>query len=249
MNPVLRENRAVLFDGGHVLAIYYYLVILLASIAFGALYSQSLGEPMWRGSRLLLKVCATAVLVLISYFALRLANQEYAPEGFQPLGHWLRDGRRPLGNVARGRELSLLVHVLCLVLLSTPFLAWAAAISRTPLPNTAATFAMIPFYALCYGVWGLVASALWEVTRESREFAARLFIFIVIVAALAIYLPLNPVIYLLAVIGGESLAPLGIAGSKLSAGTLHFAFHFVLGGAGLIAHRRALQRILERGHD
>jgi hypothetical protein len=248
MNPVLRENLEVLVDERHVLIIYFYLLIFLAPVAFGALYTQSLGEQMWRGSGLLLKVCATAALVLIVYFALRLANHELAPERFKPLEHWLRDGRHAALVVARGREASLLVHISCLTLLSSPFLIWAAAISHTPLSGLAATLALIPFYALCYGVWGLVASVLWQGERESREFIVRLFILIVVAAALPVYLPLNPVIYLWGILGGEEAAPLSIAGFSGSAATLHFAFHVVLGGSGLFAHRWALKHLPERGH-
>jgi hypothetical protein len=248
MNPVLRENYDVLFNQGHVLTIYFYLLIFLGPIEFGALYSQSLGEQMWRGSGLLLKVCATAALVLIAYFALRLANHEYAPERFKRLEEWLHEGRHTIGVLARGRVTSLLVHVGCLMLLSTPLLVWAAAISRTPGLTLVAVLALIPFYALCYGVWGLVASVLWEGERESREFAARLFTVIVIAVGLALYLPLNPVFYLLAIIGREELAPLSIAGFTWSADGIHFAFHLILGGSGLLAHRWALKRILEHGN-
>jgi hypothetical protein len=248
MNPVLRENLEVLLDRGHVLTVYFYLLVCLAPVTFVALYSQSLGEQMWRGSGLLLKVCAVAALVLIVYFALRLANQEYAPERFKRLGEWLQEGRASVRVVARGRLASLLVHISCLVLLSAPLLIWAAAISHTPLTSLAATLALIPFYALCYGVWGLVASALLEGERENREFFVRLFTLIVVVVALAVYLPLNPAIYLLAIVGGEELAPLTVAGLTVSSHTLHFAFHLVLGGSGLIAHRRALERSLDHAH-
>jgi hypothetical protein len=243
MNPVLRENLEALFEGRQVLIIYFYLLIFLAPVAFGALYTQSLGEQMWRGSGLHLKVCASAALVLIVYFALRLANQEYAPERFKPLEYWLRGGRHAVGMVARGRLASLLVHIACLTLLSAPLLIWAGAISHTPLPELVAALALIPFYALCYGVWGLVASALWHGESESREFLVRLFIFIVVVATLPVYLPLNPVIYLWGILGREEAAPLRIAGFSWSADTVHFAFHLVFGGAGLIAHRWTLKQI------
>ena len=245
MNPVLRENLEVLFDEGHVLTIYSYLLVLLAPFAFGALYALSLGEQMWRGSGSLLEVCASAAVALIVYFTCRLANQEYAPERFKPLEHWLRDGRGAVGFVARGREASLLVHIFCLLLLSAPILIWAAAISRTPLPALGTGLALIFLYAFCYGVWGLMASVLWERKPETREVIVRSFIFLVVVVALAVYLPLNPVVYLLAVLGREELAPLGIAGATWSADSVHFAFHVVLGGAGLAAHRWALKRVLK----
>jgi MFS family permease len=248
MNPVLRENLEVLVEGRHVLTVYFYLLVFLAPVEFTALYSQSLGEQMWRGSGLLLKVSATAALVLIVYFALRLANQEYAPERFKRLGDWLHEGRHAVGVVARGRVTSLLLHISCLVLLSAPLLAWAAAISHTPLSTLLAALALIAFYAFCYGVWGLVVSTLFEGERENREFVVRLFTLIVVAAALAIYLPLDPVVYLWAVVGRDELEPLDIAGWSWSADSVHFAFHLVLGGCGLIAHRWVLKRIPEREH-
>ena len=85
MNPVLRENFEVLFDEGNILTVYFYLLVFLGPVAFGALYTQSLGEPMWRGSAVLLKVCASGAATLIVYFAFRLANQEYAPRRFKPM--------------------------------------------------------------------------------------------------------------------------------------------------------------------
>jgi hypothetical protein len=248
MNPVLRENLQVFFDEGHALTVYFYLLIILAPVEFGALYSQSLGEQMWRGSGLLFKVCASTALVLIVYFAVRVANQEYAPARFTPLEHWLRDGDRALAVVTRGRLAFLLVHVGCLLLLSAPLLIWAAAISRTPFPAVAASFALILFYALCYGVWGLVASVVWERETDGREFIVRGFIFVVVVAALVIYLPLNPVVYLLAVAGQQDLAPFRVGGVEWSADSVHFAFHGVLGGTGLAAHRWALTQVPKLGH-
>ena len=247
MNPVLRENLKVFFDEGHALTVYFYLLIILAPVEFGALYSQSLGEQMWRGSGLLFKVCASTALLLIVYFALRVANQEYAQARFKPLEQWLRDGGHAAAVVARGRVASLLVHIGCLLLLSAPLLIWAAAISRTPLPALAATLALIPFYALCYGVWGLVASVVWERETDGREFIVRGFIFVVVVAALVVYLPLNPVVYLIAVAGQQDLAPFGIGGVEWSAESVHFAFHLVLGGAGLAAHRWALTQVPKLG--
>jgi hypothetical protein len=248
MNPVLRENLEVLFGEGHVLAVYYYLLIVLGPVAFLSLYTSSLGEQMWRGSGNLFTVCSLTALLLIVYFALRVANQEYAPGRFKPLEHWLRDGRQAAGVVARGQVAFLVVHIVCLLLLSAPLLIWAAAISRTPLPGLAATLALIPFHAFCYGVWGLVASVVWERETEGREFIIRGFVFFVVVAALVVYLPLNPVVYLLALLERHELAPLTIAGVKWSADSVHFGFHLVLGGAGLAAHRWALKQVLKLGH-
>ena len=247
MNPVLREQLQVFFGEKHVLTVYFYLLILLAGAEFTALYTQSLGDQMWRGSGNLLKVCASAAAVLIVYFAFRVANQEYAPERFKPLEHWLHGTSRSVGVIARGRVAFLVVHVVCMLLLTAPLLIWAAAISRTPLPSLVATLALIAFYGLCYGVWGLVGSVVWERETETREFIVRCFIAFVLVAALVIYLPLNPVFYLFAVAGQQALAPLTVGGVSWPADAVHFAFHLVLGGAGLAAHRWALKRALP-GH-
>jgi hypothetical protein len=247
MNPVLRENLEIFFGEGHVVTVYYYLLIILAPVQLISLYTSSLGEQMWRGSGDLLEVCSVTALLLIVYFALRVANREYAPERFKPLEHWLGDGRQAAGVVARGRVASLVVHIACLLLLSAPLLVWAAAVSRTPLAGLAAALGLISFYAFCYGVWGLVASVVWESDTTGREFVIRCFVLFVVLVPLVVYLPLNPVIYLLAVLERYDLAPLGIAGAKWSAHSVHFGFHLLLGGAGLAIHRWALKQDLKLG--
>jgi hypothetical protein len=248
MNPVLRENLDVFFGEGRVLTIYYYLLIVLAPVELIALYSQSLGEQMWRGSGNLFKVCASTAVLLIIYFASRVANQEYAAERFKRLEYWLRDRSQAAGAVASGQVAFLVVHIVCLLLLSAPLLIWAAAIARVPLPGAAATLALIPFYALCYAVWGLAASVLWESEPESRQIILRCFIGILLVITLFVYLPLNPVAYLLALLERHELAPLSIGGVSWSAHTVHFGFHVALGSAGLIVHRWALKKIPQLGH-
>lgn len=242
MNPVLRESLEVFFGEGHGLPVYFYLLIILAPVQFLSLYLPSLDAQMWSGSGNLFKVSSTTAVLLIVYFALRVANQEYAPWRFQPLKHWLRDSGHPAGVVANGQVAFLVVHIVCSLLLSAPFLIWAAAIARAPLAGVAATLALILFYALCYSVWGLVALVLWERRPESRQVVIRCFFFFVAVVSLLVYLPLNPVAYLLAVLGRQELAPLSIAGVKWSANSVHFGFHLVLGGVGLAAHRWALRR-------
>jgi hypothetical protein len=242
MNPVLRESLEVFFGEGHGLPVYFYLLIILAPVEFLALYLPSLDAQMWSGSGNLFKVCSTTALLLIVYFALRVANQEYAPWRFQPLRHWLRDRAQPTGVVAQGQLAFLGVHIVCSWLLSIPLLIWSAAIARVPLTGLAATLALLLFYAFCYGVWGLVTLALWERRPESRQVVIRCFFFAAAVASLLVYMPLNPAAYLLAVLGGQELAPLNIVGVKWTATTVHFAFHLLLGGAGVAVHRCALRR-------
>jgi len=242
MNPVLRESLEVFFGEGHGLPVYFYLLIILAPVEFLSLYLPSLDAQMWSGSGNLFKVCSSTAVLLIVYFALRVANQEFAPWRFQPLKHWLRDSGQPVRVVAKGQAEFLVVHIVCSLLLSAPLLIWASAIARAPLAGLAVTLALILFYALCYSIWGLVALVLWERRPESRQVVIRCFFFFVAVASLLVYLPLNPVAYLLAVLGRQELAPLSIAGAKWSANSVHFGFHLALGGAGLAAHRWALKR-------
>ncbi len=247
MNPVLRESLEVFFGEGHGLPAYFYLLIILAPVEFLSLGTPFLGAQTWSGAGNLFKVCSSIAVVLIIYFAVRVANQEYAPSRFKPLEHWLRDSGQPAGVVARGQAAFLVVHIACSLLLSAPLLIWAAAIAHAPPAVLAATLALIPFYAFCYGVWGLVALVLWEGEPESREVGIRCFIGFVVVASMVVYLPLNPVAYLLAVLGREELAPLSIAGVKWSADSVNLGFHLVLGGAGLAAHRWALDEVGKRG--
>ena len=241
MNPVLRENLDVFFVEEHGFPVYFYLLFILALVEFLALYMATLGAQMWSGPGDLFKICSSTAVLLIVYFALRAANREYAPGRFKPLEHWLRDGGQSAGVVAEGQLAFLVVHIVCLLLISAPLLIWAAAIARAPLTALAAMLALIPFYAFCYGVWGLVALVLWEREQESREIGIRCFIGFVALASLLVY-PLNPVVYLLAVVGQQDPAPLTVGGVTWSADSVHFGFHLVFGGAGLAAYRWALGR-------
>ena len=242
MNPVMREGLDVFFAEGHGLPVYFYLLSILAPVQFLALYLPSLDAQMWSGSGNLFKVSACTALLLMVYFALRVANQEYAPWRFQPLKRWFREAGQSPAVVAKGQLGFLTLHILCSFLLSAPFLVWAAAIARAPLASVAATLALLVFYALCYSIWGLVALVLWERRPESRQVAIRCFLFFAAVATLLVYQPLNPLAYLLATLGGRELPPLSIAGVKWPAQTVHYGFHVILGGAGLALHRWAVTR-------
>jgi hypothetical protein len=242
MNPVLRESLEVFFVEGHGLPVYFYLLIILAPIEFLALYLPSLDAQMWSGSGNLLKVSASTALLLIVYFTLRVANQEFAPWRFRPLKHWLRDNGQPTGLVAKGQLQFLIAHIALCLLLSAPLLLWAAAIARAPMTSLGATLVLLFFYGFCYGIWGLVSLVLWERRPESRQVVIRCFIFTVAVATLLVYLPLNPAAFMLAVLARQEMAPLNLAGIQWSAATVHFAFHVLLAGAGFAAYRWALRR-------
>lgn len=242
MNPILREGLGIYYGERHGLQIYFYLLIILAPVEFFSLYLPSLDAQVWSGSGNLFKICATAALALIVYFTLRVANQEYVPWRFKPLRHWLRENHCPAWMVAHGQLAFIASHVMLSLLLCLPLLAWAAAISRTPLSRLALVFALLPSYAICYGVWGLVALACLERRPESRQVIIRCFYFVIVVVSLLIYLPLNPAAFLLSVIGQQPLRPLTVGGVALPADAVHFTFHGLLFAGGLTLHRWLLER-------
>lgn len=241
-NPVWRESLDVFFGEGQCFAAYFYLLIILAPIEFFSLYLPSLDAQMWSGSASLFKVCAVTALLLIAYFALRVANQEFAPWRFQPIKRWTREQGQSVYSVAKAQLAFLTLHVGLSLLLCAPFLIWAAAIARTSPGRVAGALLLIFFYALSYSVWGLVTLVLWERRAETRQVFIRCFFFALVIVSALVYLPLNPVAYLLAYLGRQELSSLAFMGGTWSATTVHFSFHILLGAAGLAAYRLALKR-------
>jgi hypothetical protein len=241
-NPVWRESIEVFFNEGHGYPAYFYLLAVLAPVEFLCLYLPSLDAQTWSGSASLFKVSSATALLLLTYFTLRVANQEFAPWRFKPLKRWVRDEGISVRAVSRAQWAFLCFHVAFSVLLCAPLLIWAGAIARTPAPKIAVTFALLVFYALCYGIWGLAVLVSWERRPESRQVFVRCFFFGLALLSALLYLPLNPVGFLLAVLGEQPLAPLRIGGTQWPAVQVHFAFHVLLASGGLVAHRRALRR-------
>jgi hypothetical protein len=241
-NPVWRESLDVFFREGHGYAPYFYLLVILAPIEFFSLYLPSLDTQMWSGSASLFKVCAVTALLLIAYFALRVANQEFAPWRFQPIKRWIQERGQSTYSVARAQLGFLALHVAFSIFLCSPLLIWAAAIARTSPGRVGGTLLLVFFYGVSYGVWGLVTLALWERRAESRQVFIRCFFFALVIASALIYLPLNPVAFLLAYLGRQELAPLTMMGRTWSATAVHFTFHLLLGGVGLAAYAYALRR-------
>lgn len=241
-NPVWRENVSVFFVEGHGYQVYFYLLIILAPVEFLALYVPSLDAQKWSGSASLFKVCAVTLLLLVVYFSMRVANQEFAPWRFQPLKHWLRDQGYDTAVVGRGQRAFLAAHIVLTLLLSAPLLFWAGAISRTPLERVGVTFLLLFFYGAVYGIWGLAALVLWERRLENRQVFVRcLFVGLLFLSAL-FYLPLNPVGWLLAYLGRQELASLKLFGALWPAPWTHFTFHLLFGAGGLALHRWGLER-------
>jgi hypothetical protein len=243
-NPLLRESVEIFFLEGHGFAVYFYLLIILAPVEFLSLYLPSLDTQMWSGSANLFKVSAVTTLLLTVYLALRVANQEFAAWRFKPIKRWMREDGLGASAVSQGQLAFLSLHIAVSILLCAPFLIWAGAIARTPFPRVGVTLLLLSFYALSYGIWGLVTLALWERRAETRQVFIRCFFFCLVVFSALFYLPVNPVAFLLAYLGRQELMPLSIAGWKVGASTVHVAFHLLIGMTGLAAYRWALQKDL-----
>jgi hypothetical protein len=243
-NPIWREAIVIYFAEGHGFQVYFYLLIILAPVEFFALYIPSLDAQMWSGSASLFKVCAVAAELLLIYFSLRVANQEFAPWRFKPLRSWIRDEGQSVEIIGWGQWDFFITHVGLALLLVLPLLAWAGAIARTPLSSIAGTILLLSFYAVSYGVWGLAALALWERRLENRQVFVRcLFAALVILTAL-FYGTINPVMFLVAYLGRQELAPLVVFGWSLPASAVNIGFHLALGTSGYRIHRWALRKEL-----
>jgi hypothetical protein len=178
----------------------------------------------------------------VVYFGLRVANQEFASWRFQPMKHWLREERLPAASVAVAPFMFWGVHLLVSMLVCAPPLVWAGAIARAQPAVVLSTLVLLLFYSLCYAVWGLVTLAWWERKVENRQVFVRCFFFFTAIISALLYLPLNPVAYLLAYLGREELPPLAMLGWNWSATTVHFGFHLLLFGLGLALYHQGLKR-------
>jgi hypothetical protein len=241
-NPVWRESYEIYFVEGHGLAVYFYMLIILAPVEFLALFVPSLDVQQWSGAASLFRVTAITALMLMVYFSLRVANQEFVPWRFKSLKYWLGEAGQSPAAVSRAQMLFLAAHIGLSLLLCAPLLAWAGAIARTPAVNIGLTLMLLPFYALAYGVWGLATLALWERRSESRQVFIRSFFVALVILSALFYLPLNPVAFMLALLSRQELPPLELLGWRWSGAAVHLGFHLLLGCAGYAMHRWALIR-------
>jgi len=129
-NPVWRESIDVYFTEGHGFAVYFYLLIMLAPVEFLSLYIPSLDAQMWSGSASLFKVTAVTALLLVVYFALRVANQEFAPWRFKSVKYWVRDQGQSIDVVSRAQLYFLFTNIGLSLLLCGPCVLLAGAIVR-----------------------------------------------------------------------------------------------------------------------
>lgn len=241
-NPVWSESIEVFFTEGHGFAAYFYLLTILVPIEFLSLYLPSLDAQVWSGSASLFRVSSATALLLTTYFSLRVANQEFAPWRFLPLRRWVQDHALSTGTIARAQLAFLALHAALSIALCAPLLVWAGAIARTPLPRIGVTLLLLLLYAFSYGVWGLVGLVLWERRGETRQVFIRCFFFALMFLTALVYMPLNPVAFLLAYLGRQELPALQIAALKLPAASVHFGFHLLLAAAGLTAYRWGLRK-------
>jgi hypothetical protein len=241
-NPVLQEGIQIYLIEGHAFSAYLHLLFILAPLEFLTLFLPSLDPQTWVGPANLFKVSAVAAMMLAAYFALRVAGQEFVPWRFLPLKRWLRQEGLVVSQVALAQIVLLCLHGLIVVLLSAPLLVWAGAIARATVSSILFILFLILFYSLVYGLWALVALTLWERRIETRQVFIRAFFISVVFLSALVYLPLNPIAFLLSYLGRSDMAPLILWGWKWSAATVHFLFHFFLLGSGLLTYRWALRR-------
>jgi hypothetical protein len=102
-NPVLRESIDIFFVEGHGFAVYFYILVILAPVEFLSLYLPSLDAQMWSGSASLFKVTAVTTLLLTVYFAMRVANQEFASWRFRTLKRWHRENGQPIAAISQAQ--------------------------------------------------------------------------------------------------------------------------------------------------
>jgi hypothetical protein len=240
--PVWREHYDILMREGHGYAVYFYILAVLAPVEFLSLYLPSLDAQRWSGAASLFRVCSATALLLVSYFALRVANQEFAPWRFRPLKSWIRDSGLSAVSVARGQLAFLAFHAALSVFLCAPLLVWAGAIARTPVGKIAVTHGLLLFYALVYGVWGLLALSLWERRPETRQVFIRCFFFVVALLSALVFLPANPIAFLLAFLSEQPLPSLKVGAVEVQGNQFHLAFHLLLGSAGAAAYFMSMRR-------
>jgi len=241
-NPVLREGIQIYLWEGQGIPAYGHFLLILAPIEFLTLFLPSLDPQVWTGAANLFKVSSVVALLLMVYLGLRIANREFVPWRFLPLRQWVREHGVRISQVALAQVGLLCLHVGLFILVSAPLLIWAGAISRAGLVAVFAAFGLFFFYSLTYGIWGLAAAVFWERRLESRQVFVRCFFFALLILSALLYLPLNPVAFLLYYLGRKEVAPLVLGGWQWPVPVLHFLFHFSLFGLGLLAFHWALRR-------
>jgi hypothetical protein len=243
INPVLQEGLQIYWIEGHAFFPYAYVLALLAPIEFLTLFLPAMDPQAWMGPANVFKASTIAAMVLISFFILKLANQEFVPWKFRTLRRWVLQEGVSRWSCAQAQVILLAGHALFFVFLSAPLLIWAGAVARASATVVSTTLFLLLLYSLAYGIWGLAAVALWERKPENRQVFIRTAYAIFVVLSALLYLPLNPIAYLLSYLGGREMAVLVIGGWRWSATGVHLLFHFFILTLGLAVYRFGLWRV------
>jgi hypothetical protein len=243
LNPILREATQVYLVEGKGWAAYGYYLASLAAVQLLTLFLPSLDPGSWLGSAQLFKVSCVVALLSGVYFMLRLVNQEYEPWRFAPLTRWLQEEGFSADRLALAQLSVLGLYSILFIFLALPLLTWAAAVARTSLDSSSVALLVILSYFIIYGVWGLVTLDLWERRVESRHIFVRCLIGCFFIVTALVYLPLNPVAFLLSHLSGSELGrPVSLFGLRWSATAIHILFHVFLFACGFALCRWLLAR-------
>jgi hypothetical protein len=242
-NPAFKEGLQVYLFEGKAFSAFFYLLVLLGLVQFAILFLPSLDPQGWMGSAYLFRMSAVAALMLVVYFVLRLAGQEYAPWKFFTLRRWLQQEGLTIPALAAAHVSLLLVYASALVLLSSPLLVWAGAISRADGFAILSTILLLFCYAVVYGFWGIVALAAWDQKLEAKQVFVRCVFGILVFLSALFYLPLNPIAFLLSYLEQTELPSTAfLFGSRLSGAAVHAIFQIAVLAAAVAAYSWALKR-------
>jgi hypothetical protein len=242
-NPVFKEGVQIYLIEGKAFGAFFYLLGLLGLVQFAILFLPSLDPQGWMGSAYLFRMSAVAALMLVVYFVLRLAGQEYAPWKFFTLRRWLQQEGLTMPELAAAHVSLLLVYASALVLLSSPLLVWAGAISRADGFAILSTILLLFCYAVVYGFWGIVALAAWDQKLEARQVFVRCVFGILVFISALVYLPSNPIFFLLAHLEQTELPSAAFSfGLRVPGTAVHAMFQIAFLGAAVAAYARTLKR-------
>jgi hypothetical protein len=243
VGQIFNEGIRLYLVEGRALSAPAYLLLFLGLVQCLMLFFPSIELQGWTGAAQLFKVSAIAALVLLPYFTVRLANQEYDSWRFVSLKSYFQEHGLSWREVAGGQLALLLFFAASLLLVSAPLLAWAGAISRVSPATIFAVLFLLWAYGCVVGVWGLVGVALWEHQAETRQVFARCMLGCLLFLSALLYLPLSPVAFLLALSAEAQFPAPGAAWQRvLSPVWAHFGFWFAVLCLGLWSHSAALRR-------
>ena len=124
-NPVFEEGGRMHTSRGRGFVPYASCLMILAGVELLALVLPSLSSGVWLGAAYLFRVSSIAGFMLVVYFAVRMGNREFGPDGFQSFYGWFQKGGGGIKTVGLAQVLILANNVIILVLICFPPLVWA----------------------------------------------------------------------------------------------------------------------------